>query len=81
MGCDFLELAESPIGDDRQSFIEEIKATTLLRSDLNDPSCLFLNLADKFTLVDGKVERFFAVRVFSGQHCFDQNLRMPVVRS
>ena len=48
-------------------------------ANLEDAACLFNDLLNQLPFINGQRERFFTVDVFSRVHCFDDDLRVPVV--
>ena len=52
----------------------------LHRSDLEDAAGLLDDLFDQLAFVDRQRQRLFAVDVLAGQHRFDGDLRVPVIR-
>ena len=58
----------------------QIHFTALLRSDLENTTCLVKHFANHLAFVDGQSEWLFAVHVLAGSHGFDRDFSVPVIR-
>ncbi len=68
-----------PTGPNQSDRLNELLLAALLGSNLNDPPGLLADLADLTPFGDRQGHRLFAIDILASQHCFDRDLRMPVI--